>query len=120
MGNYNRITFKERVRIEAGIYAKKSFSQIAKELGRSTSSITREVKQENERARIAYFERKPTYEQWCSDIMEILLSDPDCSAFYDKERIESDMDYYSRDLHHYFDERESPKMIAGQWSIITM
>ncbi len=45
MGNYNRITFKERVRIEAGIYAKKSFSQIAKELGRSTSSITREVKQ---------------------------------------------------------------------------
>ena len=45
MGNYNRITFKERVRIEAGIYAKKSFSQIAKELGRSTSSIVREVKQ---------------------------------------------------------------------------
>ncbi len=35
----------ERVRIEAGIYAKKSFSQIAKELGRSTSSIIREVKQ---------------------------------------------------------------------------
>ena len=33
MSNYNRITFKERVRIEAGIYAKKSFSQIAKEIG---------------------------------------------------------------------------------------
>ena len=45
MSNYNRITLKERVRIEAGIYAKKSFSQIAEELGRSTSSITREVKQ---------------------------------------------------------------------------
>ncbi len=45
MSNYNRITFKERVRIEAGIYGKKSFSQIATELGRSTSSITREVKQ---------------------------------------------------------------------------
>ena len=45
MNNYNRITFKERVRIEAGIYAKKSFSKIGKELGRSTSSITREVKQ---------------------------------------------------------------------------
>ncbi|SCY25180.1 Transposase and inactivated derivatives, IS30 family [Pseudobutyrivibrio sp. AR14] len=45
MSNYNRITFKERVRIEAGIYAEKSFSQIAKELGRSTSSIVREVKQ---------------------------------------------------------------------------
>ncbi len=45
MSNYNRITFKERVRIEAGIYAGKSFSQIAKELGRSTSSIVREVKQ---------------------------------------------------------------------------
>lgn len=45
MSNYNRITFKERVRIEAGIYAKESFSKIAKELGRSTSSITREVKQ---------------------------------------------------------------------------
>ena len=44
MSNYNRITFKERVRIEAGIYARKSFSQIAKELGRSTSSIVREVK----------------------------------------------------------------------------
>ena len=47
MSNYNRITFKERVRIEAGIYAKKSFSQIAKEIGRSTSSVTREVKQNN-------------------------------------------------------------------------
>lgn len=45
MSNYNRITFKERVRIEAGIYARKSFSQIARELGRSTSSIIREVKQ---------------------------------------------------------------------------
>ena len=45
MSNYNRITFKERVRIEAGIYAKKSFGQIAKEIGRSTSSVTREVKQ---------------------------------------------------------------------------
>ena len=45
MSNYNRITFKERVRIETGIYAKKSFSQIAKEIGRSTSSVTREVKQ---------------------------------------------------------------------------
>lgn len=45
MSNYNRITFKERVRIEAGIYAKKSFSQIAKEIVRSTSSVTREVKQ---------------------------------------------------------------------------
>ena len=45
MSNYNRITFKERVRIEAGIYAKESFSKVAKELGRSTSSITREVKQ---------------------------------------------------------------------------
>ena len=45
MSNYNRITFKERVRIEAGIYAKKSFRQIAEELGRSPSSIIREVKQ---------------------------------------------------------------------------
>ena len=43
MSNYNRITFKERVRIEAGIYAKKSFSHIAKEIGRSTSSVTREA-----------------------------------------------------------------------------
>lgn len=34
MSNYNRITFRERVRIEPGIYAKKSFGQIAEELGR--------------------------------------------------------------------------------------
>ena len=54
MGNYNRITFKERVRIEAGIYAKKSFSQIAKELGRRTSSITREVKQNRIVVRSSY------------------------------------------------------------------
>ena len=37
MSNYNRITFKERVRIEAGIYAHESFSKIAEDLGRSTS-----------------------------------------------------------------------------------
>lgn len=49
MSNYNRITFKERVRIEAGIYAKESFSKIAKELDRSTSSITREVKKIEQR-----------------------------------------------------------------------
>ena len=45
MSNYNRITYKERVRIEAGIYAKKTYSEIAKELERSTSSIIREIRQ---------------------------------------------------------------------------
>ena len=45
MSNYNRLDLKERVRIEAGIYAEKSFSLIAEELGRNKSSITREVKQ---------------------------------------------------------------------------
>ena len=54
MSNYNRITFKERVRIEAGIYAKESFSKIAKELGRSTSSITREVKQNRTKVKMPY------------------------------------------------------------------
>lgn len=54
MSNYNRITFKERVRIEAGIYANKSFSEIAKELGRSTSSITREVKQNRIKVKMPY------------------------------------------------------------------
>lgn len=54
MSNYNRITFKERVRIEAGIYAKESFSSIAKELGRSTSSITREVQQNRVRIKGSY------------------------------------------------------------------
>ena len=54
MGNYNRITFKERVRIEAGIYAKESFSKIAKDLGRSTSSITREVKQNRIKVKTPY------------------------------------------------------------------
>jgi IS30 family transposase len=45
MGNYKRIEFKERVRIEAGIYAKTSYTKIGDELGRSASSIIREVKQ---------------------------------------------------------------------------
>ena len=54
MSNYNRITFKERVRIEAGIYAHESFSQIAKELGRSTSSISREVKQNRTKVKMPY------------------------------------------------------------------
>ena len=54
MSNYNRITFKERVRTEAGIYARESFSKIAKELGRSTSSITREVKQNRTKVKMPY------------------------------------------------------------------
>ena len=54
MSNYNRITFKERVRIEVGIYARESFSKIAKELGRSTSSITREVKQNRTKVKMPY------------------------------------------------------------------
>ena len=40
MSNYNRITFKERVRIEAGVYAEKSFSRIAGELGRSRTYVS--------------------------------------------------------------------------------
>ncbi len=59
MGNYNRITFKERVRIEAGIYAKKSLRQIALELGRSTSSITREVKQNRIKVKSPVSHMKP-------------------------------------------------------------
>ena len=54
MSNYNRITFKERVRIEAGIYAHESFSKIAEDLGRSTSSITREVKQNRIKVKMPY------------------------------------------------------------------
>ena len=54
MSNYNRIKFKERARIEASIYAKESFSSIAKELGRNTSSITREVKQNRARIKGSY------------------------------------------------------------------
>ncbi len=54
MSNYNRITFKERVRIEAGIYAHESFGKIAKDLGRSTSSITREVKQNRIKVKMPY------------------------------------------------------------------
>lgn len=45
MSNYNRISYKERMRIEAGIYSKSSFSKMGEELIRSTSSIIREVKQ---------------------------------------------------------------------------
>ncbi len=45
MSNRNRLSFKERIRIEAGIYAKLSFSRIARELGRQPSTIIREVKQ---------------------------------------------------------------------------
>ena len=58
MNKYNRITYKERLRIEAGIYAGKSFAQIAKEIGRSTSSITREVKNNRIRVRGAYLLQK--------------------------------------------------------------
>ena len=37
MSNYNRISFKERVRIEAGIYAKKSFSHsFSRSFGRTS------------------------------------------------------------------------------------
>ena len=54
MSNYNRITFKERVRIEAGIYAHESFSKIAEDLGRSTSSIIREVKQNRIKVKMPY------------------------------------------------------------------
>ena len=34
MSNYNRITLKERVRIEAGIYSGYSFHKIAKDIER--------------------------------------------------------------------------------------
>ena len=78
MSNYNRITFKERVRIEAGIYAKKSFGQIAKELGRSTSSIIREVKQNRIEVKSPY-----TYGKDCIRAVECrrrnVCGDNDCT-----------------------------------------
>ena len=77
MGNYNRITFKERVRIEAGIYAKKSLSRIALELGRSTSSITREVKQNRIRVKSPFSYRKDCiYIPRCRE--QGLCGDEDC------------------------------------------
>ncbi|MCR5278585.1 MAG: IS30 family transposase [Lachnospiraceae bacterium] len=79
MSNYNRITFKERVRIEAGIYARKSFSQIAKELGRSTSSITREVKQN----RIKVHSPQATYKDCILELQcnESGLCEEGCETF---------------------------------------
>ena len=43
MSNRNRLTLSDRIIIEAGIAAKKSFYSIAKELRRSTSTVIREV-----------------------------------------------------------------------------
>ena len=49
MSNRNRLCLKDRVRIEAGIYAKKSFSRIAREIGRQPSTVIREVKNNSQR-----------------------------------------------------------------------
>lgn len=64
MSNYNRITFKERMKIEAGIYTGKSFSLIAKEPGRSTSSISREVKQNRLMVKAPYGWGKDCIRAW--------------------------------------------------------
>ena len=95
MSNYNRITFKERVRIEAGIYARKSFSRIAKELGRSTSSITREVKQNRILVQSPYYSKKDCYwssncritglcgDEYCTNKCR-LCRDHDCVQYCDR------------------------------------
>ena len=44
MSNRNRLTLSDRIIIEAGIAAKKTFYAIGEELGRPTSTIIREVK----------------------------------------------------------------------------
>ena len=78
MSNYNRITFKERVRIEAGIYAHESFSKIAEDLGRSTSSITREVKQNRIKVKMPYLLGKDCiYATNCAK--KNMCGDEDCS-----------------------------------------
>jgi hypothetical protein len=97
MSNYNRITFKERVRIEAGIYAKESFSKIAKELDRSTSSITREVKQNRTKVKMPYLCGKDCIyatscakqhvcgDEYCSRKCRLCI-DFDCTKVYDRVR----------------------------------
>jgi len=52
MKNKKHLTFSDRNRIQGGLVNKKSFNQIAKELGKSPSTISREVKLHK------YYERK--------------------------------------------------------------
>lgn len=44
MSNRNRLTLSDRIIIEAGIHAKYSFNRIAREIGRETSTVIREVR----------------------------------------------------------------------------
>ena len=67
MSNYNQITLKERVRIEAGIYSGYSFHKIAKDIERSTSSVIREVKRNRIKIKMPYiFGRDCIYASNCA------------------------------------------------------
>lgn len=52
--NYRRLTFAEREEISKGIFAKETFSQIARRLGRETSTISNEVHKQVKRKRWCY------------------------------------------------------------------
>jgi len=52
--NYRRLTFAEREEISKGIFAKESFSQIARRLNREVSTISNEVHKQVKRKRWCY------------------------------------------------------------------
>ncbi len=68
-----------------------------------------------------YFDKCPTYEEWCADVLKEIMNDDWYKEHRTREDIMSDMkDKLVEDaLRHAYKDREMPYEVAGNWEMIT-
>lgn len=68
-----------------------------------------------------YFDQQPTFEKWCHDVASKIMEDKWYKEHTSIEEILEGMKdkVVERNLRRYFEEKELPAEVAGQWWIIT-
>ena len=68
-----------------------------------------------------YFDQQPTFEKWCHDVASKIMEDKWYKEHTSIEEILEGMKdkFVERNLRRYFEEKELPAEVAGQWWIIT-
>ena len=82
-----------------------------------------ETRKDFEERRRIYFEKNPTFEEWCEDVFFCIKNckwDRHDMTDYSREEFDKDMEdaFVRRELEHCFRNREMPQQVAWEWELI--
>ncbi len=86
---------------------------------KNKDAIEAENKRKREERDAAYFGADPSFEEYCKDLKTALLDDSWYKEHYTEEEIESEIEYFEKDVRHSFEREEHPNSVAAKWWIIT-